>query len=154
MAARRKVSFLERWAATCWQSSAYSDQSEDGGSQARPVYHLSKSSHVRQDHVGGESGSTEVVTDSIALEAPFRPRLERDMHGHTRSEHVAARHHGADVGGTGSLGVATQPGLERDAEVGAHHQRVEELPAELPVSNPGLTISQPLKRSDVDEHRS
>ena len=52
-----------------------------------------------------------------------------------------------------SLEAASEPRLRCDPAVGLQQQRVEEQCAELAISGPGLTISQPLEGAHVDEDR-
>ena len=49
--------------------------------------------------------------------------------------------------------MAEQVALERDAEMGFEHQRVQERLAELSVPDPRTVDPQQLERADVDEHR-
>ena len=99
----------------------------------------------------GRQLGTNIVA-AVGLRA-LQPGMQEDVTQHPAPQGVAPSEERPEVAGSDPVRAPTKPCLEGDAAVRLQHQRVEELHAELPVSEPRLSSARTFEGSDVDEDR-
>src|SRR5919108_1351195 len=91
--------------------------------------------------------------DVAILVAALEARMEEDVRERAATEAVAQREQVPALLRRDPVDPSAEPRLEGHVLPGLEEERVEEEHAELPVAGPGLALTEPLERADVDEDR-